>query len=41
MAISQGSKITYADIRNLFDRVNAERNRFDLSTVNPSSYITN
>ena len=28
MAIAQNSAITYADIRNLFDRVNAQRTRF-------------
>lgn len=29
MAISKDSKITYSDIRNLFDKVNAERLRFE------------
>ena len=39
MAIAQNSKITWADMRGLFDRVNAERNRWGKSTVNPKDYI--
>lgn len=40
MAIAQNNTITYADIRNLFDRVNSERNRFGMSVVNSSSIIS-
>ena len=35
MAISQNSKITWEDIRGLFDRVNAERNRFKYTPDSP------
>ena len=35
MAISQNSKITWEDIRDLFDRVNAERNRFKYTPDSP------
>ena len=35
MAISQNSKITWTDIRALFDRVNAERNRFGYTPDEP------
>ena len=34
MAIAQNSQVTWADMRALFDRVNAERNRFGMSVVN-------
>ena len=39
MAMSQGNSITWSDIRNLFDRVNAERNRWGKTTITPSTYI--
>lgn len=37
MAISNGSKLTWSDIRNLFDRVNSERNRFNYTVDGPRS----
>lgn len=39
MAITQNSKITWADMRGLFDRVNAERNRWGQTVVDPDTYI--
>ena len=39
MAISKDYAVTWADMRNLFDRVNSERNRFRMSVVDTNALL--